>query len=155
MHAAPIDPSRRTATSRRKAATAGSDRTLFASHLTDGIAADASVSGQSGDFTALGAATAAGPASALDALLGAQEINGGCDPAIRRATARYASDLLDQLEQVRRDVLDGRVPADRLTELARALREDKQRSHDPELDDIVEAVELRAEVELAKLRYAR
>jgi hypothetical protein len=51
-----------------------------------------------------------------------------------------------------RDVLDGRVPAARLTELARALREDRQRSRDPGLDDLVEQVELRAEVELAKLQ---
>lgn len=151
MHTPPVDRARRAETARRKPTLSGSDGALFARHLA-GPAGDAAIDGESALAGGATSAAAADAASALDALLGVQEVTSGSEPGARRATARYASDLLDQLEALRRDVLDGRVPAARLTELARALREDRQRSRDPGLDDLVEQVELRAEVELAKLQ---
>ncbi len=154
MHTPPVDRSRRPAPARRKAGATGTGGSLFASHLAGGNAADSSADGLADESAAPGSSAAVG-VSPLGALLGTLQIDAGRDPAAQRATVRYASDLLDRLELVRRDVLDGRIPAERLTELARALREDRQRSQDPVLDDIVEEVELRAEVELAKLRRAR
>ena len=43
------------------------------------------------------------------------------------------------------------MPKARLIELARMLREKREEGLDPELDEILNEIELRAEVELAKL----
>lgn len=59
--------------------------------------------------------------------------------------------LLDELEQLRLDLLEGRVSPERAKVITERLKHDRQATADPELHDIIDAVELRCEVELAKL----
>ena len=63
----------------------------------------------------------------------------------------HGNDLLDRLEQLRMSVLTGAISKDRLQELARTMRERKVQSDDPRLNDLVAEIELRVEVEIAKL----
>ena len=114
-------------------------------------------SGKPGAFVkALSAEPPATPAVAgssgpgpLEALLALQEVP---DPlARRRQAAKRGAELLDQLEEIRLGLLTGALPRatmERLAEIAGATRE---KSDDPQLEQILAEIELRAAVELAKL----
>ncbi|GIU67481.1 flagellar assembly protein FliX [Candidatus Phycosocius spiralis] len=71
----------------------------------------------------------------------------------RRATKRTYS-LLDQLEALRVAILGDGVKRAQVTLLAATLREQRETIDDPALEAILADVELRAEVELAKLERA-
>ena len=64
----------------------------------------------------------------------------------------FGNEMLDRLEQLRLSILNGSVPKDRLQEMARRLRERTSNSDDPRLNDLIKDIELRVEVEIAKLR---
>ncbi len=69
-------------------------------------------------------------------------------------TSRWSSrgvEILDRLEEIRRGLLLGAVPKERLGELARMVREKRERGADPVISRLLDEIELRAEVELAKL----
>lgn len=89
--------------------------------------------------------------SALDSLLGVQEVTDDGAGGRRRAAARYGSSLLDRLDRLRLEMLEGGASAASLGALALTLRADRQRSEDPQLDTVLDEIELRAEVEMAKL----
>ena len=59
--------------------------------------------------------------------------------------------ILDKLEELRAALLSGMIPKAKLIELARVLREKRETGLDDELNRILDEIELRAEVELAKL----
>ena len=61
---------------------------------------------------------------------------------------------MDALEDIRRDLLAGGIPMHRLTELKRQISVQKQFVSDPRLNELIEDIELRAAVELAKLEMA-
>ena len=87
--------------------------------------------------------------SNIGALLAAQAVPDEAEKR-RRATKR-ANSLLDQLDEVRVATLTGNVSKSHLANLSRSLREQSERIEDPQLQQILQEVELRAEVELAKL----
>ncbi|MDA1090901.1 MAG: hypothetical protein O3A85_11400 [Proteobacteria bacterium] len=64
---------------------------------------------------------------------------------------QYGNDLLSHLDGLRMAILDGVLSKDKLTELAHNLRQKRQNSDDPRLNEIIDEIELRAEVEVAKL----
>ena len=96
------------------------------------------------------AAPSAAPAVALtDALLALQEIP---DAVARHARARrHGEDLLDRLDELRLSLLLGRLSPGRIEALARAVAVQRDQVSDPELAEILDEIELRAAVELAKL----
>jgi len=89
--------------------------------------------------------------TALSALLGAQEVDEDGERASRRQLAQRGADLLDKLEEIRRDILAGAVPRERLENLAQSLRQRRVQVTDPRLMEIIDEIELRAAVEIAKL----
>ncbi len=94
-------------------------------------------------------AAATAPASAVDALLALQEINP--DRGGRKRALQRGNELLDKLDEIRHGLLMGRIPLDRLEALARLVREQKPALADPKLAEVLNEIELRVEVELAKL----
>ena len=90
---------------------------------------------------------------ALDGLLSIQEMP---DALVgrRRAMLRGES-LLDRLEDLRLGLLAGAVPRDRLEELARLARTARDAVDEPRLAAILDEIDLRAAVELAKLDAGR
>jgi len=90
-------------------------------------------------------------AQGVSAAFLAQQADDATEEGGRGAAKRYADDILDRLEELRLALLAGRIPEDRLAEIARILRARRQTSSDPELNAIIEEIELRAEVEIAKL----
>ena len=69
----------------------------------------------------------------------------------RQRRAKRGVEILDRLEEIRRGFLLGTIPKDKLAELARIVREKRERGADAVISRLLDEIELRAEVELAKL----
>ena len=91
------------------------------------------------------AATVA-PATSLDALLALQAVE---DPLLKKKLVRRGTQLLDTLEDMKADLLSGRVSESRLNQLMAVLGQARDKA-DPRLDALLDDIELRARVELAK-----
>jgi len=89
------------------------------------------------------------PTGLVDALLAAQELPDALSER-RKARARGET-ILQRLDAIRLGLLDGTIPAGQLNELARVVRDHREQVMDPQLREILDEIELRAEVELAKL----
>jgi hypothetical protein len=89
--------------------------------------------------------------SGIDALLALQAVE---DPLFAKKKAvRRGNALLDTLEQIKADMLIGQVSEGRLSQLMVLIGQARQRNL-PGLDDVLDDIELRARVELAKFgRY--
>ena len=85
----------------------------------------------------------------LDTLLALQSVDMAGERR-RKGTARGRR-LLDLLDQVKLGVLDGTLSPATLQSLSQAVAEAREETGDPALDAILAEIELRAEVELAKL----
>jgi hypothetical protein len=59
--------------------------------------------------------------------------------------------MLDELEQIRLGLLLGAIPRAKLEQLAQLVRARREQVDDPRLMAILDEIELRAAVELAKL----
>jgi hypothetical protein len=64
---------------------------------------------------------------------------------------RRGDDILERLDEIRRDILAGAVSRARLENLSQMLRTRRATIADPKLLEIIREIELRAEVEIAKL----
>ncbi len=89
--------------------------------------------------------------SGVEAILAAQSVDADGGPAARRRLARRGEDVLDRLEGVRVGLLTGRVAKRDLADLAQLVRSKREAGIDPRLGALLDEIELRAEVELAKL----
>ena len=86
-------------------------------------------------------------ATSLDALLALQAVE---DPLLkRRKLVRRGNQLIDTLEGLRGDLLAGRLAEGRLNQLMAVLGQAREHS-EPGLDALLDEIELRARVELAK-----
>ncbi len=102
-----------------------------------------------GETPATQSAGNAAPASAIDALLALQEVDDATSG--RKRAVRHANDLLDRLDAIRIGLLTGSIPKAQLQQLAQLARDGRPNVADPQLAEILADIELRAEVELAKL----
>lgn len=96
---------------------------------------------------------AAASLGSLDALIALQEAPGRAERR-RRAIGR-AGRMLDVLDQVKLAVLDGEAPHAALERLRGAVREERGGTEDPRLEGVLDEIETRAAVELAKQEMAR
>ena len=92
--------------------------------------------------------------NSVDALLQVQSMGGAMEREARRRLIARGEDILDQLEELRHGLLMGEVPKDKLEALAASVRDRRESCADPRLGAILDEIELRAEVELAKLGRA-
>lgn len=100
-------------------------------------------------------ASVAGPSAVMgvEALIALQEVGGPLERK-RRSVSR-AGRILDVLEGVKLSLLGGELEHADLDRLRRAVREERQATDDPKLEGLLDEIELRAEVEIAKLERAR
>lgn len=86
----------------------------------------------------------------VEALLAIQGVS---DPTHQQQGPAFhrAEDLLDYLEGIRDGILAGVIPRPQLEDLVHRLAERRPREHDPLLISLLDEIELRAKVELAKL----
>jgi hypothetical protein len=92
------------------------------------------------------------PAVGVGSLLLVQEV-GDATGERRRALAR-GFDLLDRLDELRLALLAGGLDRDTLEGLAESVKSARSAVDDPGLAAVLDAIELRAAVELAKLGRA-
>jgi hypothetical protein len=129
-----------------------------------GAASGARPAGGGAGFRLPGAAEAAAPAQSsgvasantvmgVDALLTLQDVGGPLER--RRRAVNRAGRLLDRLDELKLALLDGRITGDNLTRLQLAIREQRAATDDPRLESLLDEIETRALVELAKLERAR
>ena len=90
--------------------------------------------------------------SGVGALLGAQEVS---EQEIRRKRSiKRAGLTIGALENLRDALLIGTLPLSTLTRLESIIAEERLNNDDPVLQGILDEIELRAAVELAKLEVA-
>lgn len=89
----------------------------------------------------------------VDGVFAAQSVDSGPGPGPeeRQRRAKRGAEMLDRLEEIRRGLLLGVIPKDRLAELARIVRDKREKGADTVISRLLDEIELRAEVELAKL----
>jgi hypothetical protein len=109
--------------------------------------------GPAADVVHASAPTAATSVATLDALLALQEVGGPLER--RRKAVRRAGKILDILDEVKLALLDGALPASALDRLLVVVREERGGADDPRLQSLLDEIETRAAVELAKLEMAR
>jgi len=121
----------------RRADRGGGGRGGFVAHL-DEPAASAAATGVS----------APGAVSGVGAILSLQEVD---DPATgRRRAVTRAETLLDRLDELRHGLLMGTLNRAQLQELGRLVRVQRDAIDDPGLLAVLDDIDLRAQVELAK-----
>jgi len=91
--------------------------------------------------------------SGIEALLALQDVESATQRK-RRSVGR-AGRLLDELDGLKIALLGGELDPDQLDRLARAVREQRAATDDPKLEGILDEIETRAAVELAKLETGR
>ena len=95
------------------------------------------------------AVAAPGPLTALDSILALQGMDDSTDGRSRGLA--HGEQLLDMLDQVRDGLLAGGIPRSTLNRLAVAVGRRHETFADPRLQGVLDEIELRAHVELAKL----
>jgi hypothetical protein len=87
--------------------------------------------------------------ASLDALLALQDVGGPTER--KRRAVRRAGRILDVLDEVKLGLLSGDVTTNDLQRLQIAVRDQRENTEDPGLEGILNEIETRAAVELAKL----
>ncbi|OAN46642.1 flagellar assembly protein FliX [Paramagnetospirillum marisnigri] len=90
----------------------------------------------------------------VDALLMVQQMDDATEREARRRLVKRGEQLLDGLEELRHGLLMGEIPKDKMTVLAQSVRARRENCGDPRLAALLDEIELRVEVELAKLSRA-
>jgi hypothetical protein len=88
----------------------------------------------------------------VDALIALQDVGGPLER--RRRSVGRAGRILDVLDGIRISLLGGDLSGAQLDNLARAIREQRAATDDPKLEGLLDEIETRAAVELAKLEGA-
>lgn len=130
----PTGPARATASSRRSERTPSHRTGEFAKHL-DSPSGNAGISGGN-------------PIGAIDTLLSLQEVDDALSAPAR--ASKRAMEILDGLDELREGLLAGTMSRQSLINLAGLVRMRRPNVTDPRLKEVLDEIELRAEVELAK-----
>ncbi len=123
-----------------------------------GSAKPAAAPGFAVSSSSTGKAAASGVASAgavgsVEALIALQEADGPLER--RKRQVRRAGRLLDVLDELKLAMLSGETGTAAVQRLARAVAETRERTSDFRLDGVLDEVETRAAVELAKAEMSR
>lgn len=98
--------------------------------------------------------SATGVIAGIDSLLAAQEVD---DPAQRAAKKRMRArgeDVLKQLDKIRLGMLSGTLSVGNLLDIADVVASHRERINDPQLSSLLDEIDLRAQIEIAKMRMA-
>jgi hypothetical protein len=95
------------------------------------------------------ATIAAGGVSSLDAILALQTVPSATER--KKRAVKRANNLLDLMGDVRVGLLDGEIPLAQVDKLKRATQAARDEVDDPNLSGVLDEIDLRARVELAKL----
>jgi hypothetical protein len=90
--------------------------------------------------------------SGVSGVLALQEVDATDDATARASRGKMrAEEMLDKLEEIQHGLLSGTLSSQRLVELAKVVQSRRAQVDDPDLAEILDEIDLRAQVELAKL----
>jgi hypothetical protein len=125
----------------RRATKVGVDGDAFAKELSD-------IEGQSAASRTSGSASL----GLVSGVLGLQEVD---DATARASRGKLrAENILDQLDTLKLDLLTGMISREKLSRLVRLVNSQRASVSDPKLASILDEIDLRAQVELAKYSHA-
>jgi hypothetical protein len=115
------------------------------------------VEGHFGDFMTSGPAPTESTSQAssigtVDSLLALQGAEDPTARAARRRMKQRASVILNELDNVRLAMLTGRLTVGHMIDIADVISSHREKILDPGLTAIMDEIDLRAQVELAKMR---
>jgi hypothetical protein len=105
--------------------------------------------GEEDEVSATSAVSGTSSINSIDALISAQAISGEQERS-QMAKAR-AEELLERLDALRHGLLEGRLSEEALSGLVDLVSTERAQADDPGLSETLDAIELLAKVELAKL----
>jgi hypothetical protein len=113
------------------------------------------VAGGQSAAAAAPATSVAGVSSVMgvEALIALQDVESATER--RRRSVSRAGRLLDELDGLKVALLGGDLSTSQLDRLGRAIREQRSATDDPQLEGLLDEIETRAAVELAKLELAQ
>lgn len=97
----------------------------------------------------------AAPMGGIGNLLAVQGADDPTEGKKRKKMMERADKVLTALDGVHRGLVNGDLSTVQMDEVGRAVRENREKINDPRLLAILDEVDLRAQVELAKLEMAR
>ena len=92
----------------------------------------------------------AAPVQGVDALLAVQEFEESTTGGRNARAKQWGGEVLDRLEAIRLGLLAGGIPVNELQNIANLVTKHRETVNDPRLQEIIDEIELRARVELAK-----
>ena len=140
MKISDLGPTKATSSTSRKKKSSSAGESEFADELRD-----------SGSAAPTSAPVDSQTVGAVESILSVQEVPDATEERSRAQARDYGEAVLDRLEALRRDILLGAISKEKLAELAHTLRAHRSTSDDPRLNAILDEIELRAKVEIAKL----
>lgn len=118
---------------------------------TSGAFSDALGGASAGATSGAHSAQSSQAMGSMDALLALQGIDEDDESLRRRRSVRRAETILDRLETLKVRLLAGGIPASALRDIVNGLQADRDSISDPKLAGVLDEIDLRARVELAKL----
>ena len=106
----------------------------------------------SGGASQASSVSAAHGVMGVEALLALQDVGGPLER--KRRAVRRAGRILDVLDDLKVALLEGDLSGLDLDRLRRAVRDERDNTDDPNLEAVLDDIELRAAVEVAKLEQA-
>lgn len=87
--------------------------------------------------------------ASVSAIMAVQSVD--ADGANHHAARRRGEEMLDRLDELRLGLIEGRLAPERIEALVKLVAERREKVTDPRLKSILDDIDLRARVELAKL----
>ncbi|MGH1455683.1 MAG: flagellar assembly protein FliX [Alphaproteobacteria bacterium] len=137
----------------RSKGTSGASGTKKSSSSGNADGADFSQYVQSG-ASETASASATQSIASLDALLAAQEVEDPTKKAAKKRIIFRADGILDKLENIRIKMLCGNLTVGHMIDVADVVASHRDKIDDPQLTAIMDEIDLRAQVEIAKMRAA-
>lgn len=92
--------------------------------------------------------------TAADSLLAVQAGGDPGEKSARQRMAHRADRILNQLERIRMSMLTGTLTVGDMIDIADMVARHREKVNDPELTAILDEIDLRAQIELAKMRVS-
>lgn len=107
-----------------------------------------------GEAEETGAAAATQTIASIDILLAAQAAPDPAERAARGRMTRRSAEVLDLLDKIKLGMLAGTLTVGDMIDIADVVASHREKIADPQLTAVLDEVDLRAQVEIAKMRLS-
>lgn len=111
--------------------------------------------GGAGQATGAGASSMSAGIASVDILLAAQSVDDSTQGKAKRQAKARAKGILEKLNDLKVAMVSGNVTIGHMVSIADVVASHRENITDPDLTAILDEIDLRAHVELAKLEVAR